>query len=134
MTRSKLRFGFPLAIALAMASAAAVAQQPGKVQETMVGTSYAGIPIEELRVERPVSYADLDLTTGSGAAELMRRVSVAAEDACEQVDTTDRVDLMDTDDASCVSKAKDGGLKEANDAIEAARTNNAIRSTQVNAD
>jgi UrcA family protein len=144
MNDSKLRFGFPLAIALAMASAAAVAQQTdqrpepvtlaGNVHQTTVGTSYDGIPIKELRVDRAVSYADLDLTTTSGTAELMRRVNVAAEDACRQVVTAYRVDLSDTDDTSCVSAAKDGGLKQANDAIAAARTNGAIRATQVNTD
>jgi UrcA family protein len=142
MNNAKLRFGFPVAIALAMASAAAVAQQTdqtsqlhiqaGKVQQTTVGTSYDGIPVEEFRIDRAVGYADLDLTTASGAAELMRRVSVAAEDACRQVDTADLVDLSDTDDASCVSAAKDSGLKQANDAISAARTNSAIRTTQAN--
>jgi UrcA family protein len=144
MTNSKLRFGFPLAIALAMASAAAVAQptaqapdvnlEAAKVQQTTVGTSYDGIPIEQYRLDRAVNYADLDLTTASGAAELMRRVDVAAEDACQQVDTADRVDMWDTDDASCVNSATDGGLKQANTAIAAARTNSAIRPTRVNTD
>jgi UrcA family protein len=141
MSNSKLRFGFPLAIALAMASAAAVAQQndqtsqlnieAGNVHQSRVGTSYDGIPIEELRVDRAVSYADLDLTTPSGSAELMKRVNAAAEDACRQVDTADRVELSDTDDTSCLSAAKDGGLKQANDAIAAARTNSATRATRV---
>jgi UrcA family protein len=144
MSNSKLRFGFPLAIALAMASAAAVAQQTdqtsklnieaGKVHQSTVGTAYDGIPVEELRVDRAVSYADLDLSTTSGAAELMRRVSLAAEDACRQVDAADRVDLSDTDDTSCVSTAKDGGMKQAIDAIAAARTNSTIHVTQVNTD
>jgi UrcA family protein len=144
MVNSKLKFGFPLAIALAMASAAAVAQQTnqtpapitaaGTVHQTWVGTSYDGIPIVERRVESAVSYADLDLTTTSGTAELKRRVSEAAEDACQQVDTPYSMDPSDTDDTSCVTTAKDGGLQQANNAIAAARTNGANRVTQVNSD
>jgi len=133
MTISMLRFGFPLAIALATASAAAVAQQAdqtqnvkneaGDVQETMVGVSYTtGAPIERLQVDRPVSYANLDLTTPSGAAELKRRVIETARAACEQLDSADPIDLSDTDDFSCVKTATNGALKQANAAIAAART------------
>jgi UrcA family protein len=129
MTISMLRFGFPLAIALATVSAAAVAQQAdqttneaGEVQQTMVGFSYTGIPVERLQVERPVSYANLDLTTPSGAAELKRRVIETAKAACEQLDSADPIDLSDTDDFSCVKTATHGALKQANAAIAAART------------
>ncbi len=127
MTNSTLRFGFPLAIALATASAAAVAQQSdqtpdvkieaGKVQ-TMVRLSDSGAPIERIWVARKVSYADLDLTTTSGATELRRRVTEAAKEACEQVHTADPVDLSDMDDASCTKTATDAALKQAKAAID----------------
>jgi UrcA family protein len=140
MTISMLRFGFPLAIALATASAAAVAQQTdqtpnakieaGKVQETMVRVSYTGIPIDRVQVDLPVSYANLDLTTPSGAAELKRRVTEAANEACKQVDEADPIDLSDTDDFSCVRAATDGALKQVKAVIVAARTNSANRTTQ----
>jgi UrcA family protein len=140
MTISMLRFGFPLAIALATASAAAVAQQTdqtpntkieaGKVQETMVRVSYTGIPIDRVQVDLPVSYANLDLTTPSGAAELKRRVTEAANQACKQVDEADPIDLSDTDDFSCVRAATDGALKQVKAVIVAARTNSANRTTQ----
>jgi hypothetical protein len=84
MTNSTLRCGFPLAIALATAGGAAVAQQSdqapdvkieaGTVQQSMVRLSDTGTPIERFWIDRKVSYADLDLTTTSGATELMRRV------------------------------------------------------------
>ena len=124
---------------LATASAAAVAQQAdqtpnvkieaGKVQKTMVRFSYS-IPIERLEVDRPVSYANLDLTTPSGAAELKRRVTEAANEACKRVDEADPIDLSDTDDTSCVRTATDGALKQAKAVIVAARTNSANRATQ----
>ena len=140
MSISTLKFGFPLAIALAMASAAAVAQQAdqtpnakiadGKVHETLDRISYTGIPIERLEVDLPVSYANLDLTTPSGAAELKRRVTDAAKEACARVDRADPVDLSDSDE-TCVRTATNGGMKQANSAIAAARINGANRATPV---
>jgi UrcA family protein len=132
MTSSQLRFGFPLAIVLATASAAAVAQQTnqtpdfkieaGKVQET-VKLSYDGVPMERLQVDVPVSYANLDLTTTSGAAELEKRVAEAAKAACEKVDGADPFNLSDTDDTDCVRTATNGAMKRVKAVITAARTN-----------
>ncbi len=140
MTSSKFRFGFPLAIVLAMASAAAGAQQidqapdaeitAGKVQETEVQRSYSGIPTESFSVDRPVSYGDLDLATSSGTAELARRVTATAREACEQVDTSDPIDFTDTDDFSCVKTATDGAQKQVAAAIAAAQADSATRATQ----
>jgi UrcA family protein len=130
MPNSTLRFGFPLAIALATASTAVSAQQidqpdvkieAGKVQQTMVRLSDTGTPIERFWVDRKVSYADLDLTTTSGATELMRRLTEAAKEACAQVHTADPVDLSDMDDASCMRTATDGALKQAKAAIDQRR-------------
>jgi UrcA family protein len=130
MPNSTLRFGFPLAIALATASTAVIAQQidqpdvkieAGKVQQTMVRLSDTGTPIERFWVDRKVSYADLDLTTTSGATELMRRVTEAAKEACGQVHTADPVDLSDMDDTSCMRTATDGALKQAKAAIDQRR-------------
>ena len=137
MTLSKLRFGFPLAIALATASAAAVAQQAdqtpnveiqaGQVQKTEVRVDYTGIPVEQLQVDRTVSYADLDLTTSSGAAELNRRVTEAAKEDCKQLDAADPIDLSDTDDFSCIKAAADRAMKQVKAAIVAAQTSSATR-------
>jgi len=114
MTSSMLRFGFPLAIALAMAGVAAVAQQSDQtVQQTEVGLSDTGTPMVHFWVDRKVSYADLDLTTTSGSAEFVRRVTEAAKEACALMRGADPVDLSDMDDASCVSAATTGALKRA---------------------
>ena len=118
MTNSKLRFGFPLAIAFAAASGAAVAQQSNQARQTMIQLSDAGIPIERVQVDRTVSYADLDLTTTSGESEFTRRVTQVAKEACEQVHSADPVDLSGMDDASCVTAATSGALKQAKAAIE----------------
>lgn len=139
MTFSSLRFGFPLAIALATASAAAVAQQADQTPDDKIEAlkvlqttdrSYVGIPIELLEVDRPVSYANLDLTTSSGAAELKRRVTEAAKEACEKLNNADPIDLSDTDDFSCVRAARAGALEQAKAVISAARTKQAIGATK----
>lgn len=119
MINSMLRFRFPLAIALAMVGAAAVAQQSDQtVRQTQVGLSDTGTPMVQFWVDRKVSYADLDLTTTSGSAEFVRRITEAAKEACSQVHGADPVDLSDMDDASCVSAATEGALKQVKAAMD----------------
>jgi len=118
-----------LAIALALSGTAAVAQQSdqtsgvqidaGKVQ--LAQLSEYGTPIERFWVDRKVSFADLDLATTAGSAELMRRVTEAAKEACAQVHAADPVDLSDMDDTSCVRTATDRALKRVNAVIEQRR-------------
>ena len=117
--KSLLRFRFPLAIALATVGAAAVAQQSDQtVRQTQVGLAGTGTPIVRLWVDRKVNYADLDLTTTSGSAEFVRRVTEAAKEACAQVHGADPVDLSDMDDDACVSAATNGALKRAKAAMD----------------
>ena len=119
MINSMLRFRFPAGLALAMVGAAAVAQQSDQtVQQTRVGLSDTGTPMVHVWVDRKVNYADLDLTTTSGSAEFVRRITEAAKEACAQVHGADPVDLSDMDDASCVSAATDGALKRAKAAMD----------------
>jgi UrcA family protein len=108
-----------LAIALALSGTAAVAQQSDQVQQTQL--SEYGTPIERVWVDRKVNFADLDLATTAGSAELMRRVTEAAKEACAQVHAADPVDLSDMDDASCIRTATDVALKHVNAAIEQRR-------------
>jgi UrcA family protein len=136
MTASRLKFEFVLAIALAATSVSAIAQdkgraagvtiQAGEVQETAVGHSY--IDIEELKVKRTVSYANLDLTTASGAAELRNRVMDAAKNTCEQIAAAD---LSSTKDYSCIRRVTERGLDRANVAVAAAEFDSAMRTTDV---
>jgi len=119
MISSMPKFRFSLAIALATVGAAAVAQQSDQtVRQTQAGLSGTGTPIVRLSVDRKVSYADLDLTTTSGSAEFVRRVTEAAKQACAQVHGADPVDLSDMDNSSCVWAATDGALKRAKAAMD----------------
>jgi UrcA family protein len=139
MTLSTLKFEFALAIVLAAASASAIAQerqqssgvtiQAGEVQETAVGRSY--IDVEELKVKRTVSYANLDLTTASGASELRNRVMNAAKDTCEQIAAADPADLPSTSDYTCIRRVTERGLERANVAVAAAQFNSVMRATDM---
>ena len=59
----------------------------GVLTKTVVDHSVStGAPIEEVVITHRVSYADLDLRTQAGAAELQRRVHETARTACKQLD------------------------------------------------
>jgi UrcA family protein len=138
MTRSI--FGLPLMIAFAAASAMAAAQQKdeapeirlhtGKVQVTTLDSD-DGIPTEQFGVQRVVSYANLDLSTAAGAAELKRRVSEAAKQACRELVDADPIDLADDDgNLTCVRQTTDGAMQQMNAAIATARIDT-VRPTKV---
>jgi UrcA family protein len=79
-----------------------------------------------LRVLAALSLNRFDLTTPAGAAEFKRRVSDAAKEACDKVDSANPTDLLDTDDtAYCVRTATHGAMKQVKAVIAAARTNSA---------
>jgi UrcA family protein len=131
MTPTTFKFGLPLMLVFAAASAAAVAQQKdqapeikvhtGKVQVTTVDSD-DGIPTEQFQLERVASYADLDLSTTSGAAELKKRVSEAAQAACKALVDTDPIDLADNDgNITCVTEATGGAMQQVNAAIATAK-------------
>jgi UrcA family protein len=131
MTSLRSTLGFSLMIAFAAVNAAAVAQQKdpapeikvhtGKVQVTTLD-SEDGIPTEQFSVQRLVNYANLDLSTASGAAELKNRVTEAAKEVCTQLVNADPIDLADDDgNTTCVKQATDGAMEQVNAAITAAK-------------
>jgi UrcA family protein len=136
MTLKTLKFEFALAIVLAAASASAMAQEKpgvtievGKVQATPAGHSY--IDIQESAVERTVNFANLDLATDSGAAELRKRVMDAAKGTCEQAAGAKPGELLSTSDLSCIRRVTESGLEQANSAIATAEFHSAMRATEV---
>ena len=54
-------------------------------KKTLMGTNFR-MPVYMITVTRTVSYADLDLSTPSGAMELQTRVDDAAKAACAELD------------------------------------------------
>lgn len=132
--------GLPLMIVFVVASAAAVAQQKDPVREIKVHTgkvdvttldSVDGIPTERFNVQRVVSYANLDLSTASGAAELKKRLSQAAKEACKELVEADPIDLADEDaNITCVRETTDRALEQASAAITTAMMDS-VRPTRV---
>jgi UrcA family protein len=103
-----------VAAAAAMVSTLALAQQTEGVtveavrQAKIVGRTPSGVPIEELTLKRTVSYADLDLKTQAGAAELEKRVKETAKAACDELDTL--YPLTKSEGPVCVKRATDGAM------------------------
>ena len=133
MTRSMFKLGLPLTIALAAVSGAAVAQdktsqimiQGTPVLVTTEGLSYTGEPIERYTIKTAVSYANLDLSTSAGAAELKKRVRETAKKDCQALQlAADPISLLD-DDSTCVRDATAGAMVQANAAIAAASSGSA---------
>jgi UrcA family protein len=99
----------------------------GRVQRTIVGRSTIGAPIELAQLSRRVNFADLDLTTASGAAELTRRVRDTAREACDELDRQDPLDASAEDTFSCVREATNGAMEQEKAVIAAAAGNSAPR-------
>ena len=141
MIRSIFKLALPLTLAFAAVSGTALAQEQAQssqitiqgqpVQVTTVGRSYTGIPIVDYSFQRAVSYANLDLSTSAGAAELKKRVRETAREACETLSAADPLDAPD-DDGTCVRDATAGAMKQVTAAIAAANTSG-NRATTVSA-
>jgi UrcA family protein len=132
MTRSMFKLGLPLTLALAVASAAAVAQTKDQTPEiTIQGNpavtktverAYSGDPTDRYTFREAVSYANLDLSTASGAAELAKRVRETATKGCEELQqAADPMSLLD-DDSECVRGATAGAMLQVKAAIAAAKS------------
>lgn len=74
--------------------------------KTHIGTSSSGIPLEEITVTHRVSYADLNLTTQAGAAELKRRVKETARAACKQLDELYPLEAKNVRECTNIALAK----------------------------
>lgn len=109
---------------LAIAASAAVAQPLEVVtveaaRATTVGQTMHGVPIDEITIRSRVSYADLDLTTASGALELENRIRATAESSCKKLDV--KFPAEGSSEAACVKNAVEAAMLEARKIIEAKR-------------
>ena len=76
-----------------------------EVQKRQVGTSYTGIPIEEVTLTRRVGFRDLDLNNPSGRAELDKRIKEVAKEACKQLEQLYPLEEWQTDTDTCIANA-----------------------------
>ena len=73
--------------ALAGVAAPSLAQPAD--EEIVVSGRYGAMPDSVQSLSQPVSYADLDLSTAAGRAELRHRVRLTARYLCEKLGETD---------------------------------------------
>ena len=98
-------------VAVFMVGAIAVAQNAKEVNiqaqrvinEKVIAHITGGGKIIELTLSYPVNFADLDITSVSGAAELQRRVQDAARAACAEIGS--KYPNATPSDAVCAQKA-----------------------------
>src|SRR5262252_489873 len=76
--------------------------------------------LPEVSVDYKVHYADLDLSTHSGATQLEKRIRDAATQACQQLATLYPASTEGVGKDSCVESATKKAMAEANQAIAAA--------------
>jgi UrcA family protein len=113
-----------LGAGLAIAVGAAVAQPMEVVtveaaRATTVGQTMHGVPIDEITIRSRVGYADLDLTTASGALELENRIRSTAEASCKKIDV--QFPAEGSSEAACIKNAVDAAMVEARKVIDAKR-------------
>ena len=114
------------AAALGILGAPAIAEQAG-MQEvtviaerpttTVVGRTSSGVAIELIELRHRVSFADLNLATPSGAADLGKRVSNAAKSACDELD---KLYPLEAKEANCAKKSADAAMSQVHAAVAAA--------------
>ena len=89
------------------------------VREIVVGKSPIGAPIKELTIRSRVSYADLDLTTATGAATLEKRVKEAAASSCKEIKVDVPVEGWTID--RCIREATEDAMVQVNKAVADAK-------------
>ena len=143
MTRSMFKVGLPLTLALAIVSGTVFAQEKDQTSEITiqgkqmqvtktVGRAYSAEPIDHYTFTSSVSYANLDLSTPAGVAELKKRVTETAKQGCGELQQAAApMDLL-ADDRTCVQESTAEGMVKARAAIAAAKSANAsTRTAQV---
>lgn len=90
----------------------------GEVVKSVVGRSTMGTSVEKMTLTHHVDYADIDISTYTGAVVLKRRVKEAAWAACRQLEELYPLSIESR--IGCVRRAIAGATEQVNQAIEAA--------------
>jgi UrcA family protein len=89
------------------------------INEKVIAHITGGGKIIELTLSYPVSFADLDITSVTGAAELEKRVKDAARAACEEIGS--KYPGATPSDAVCAQKAAAKARGEVRKMVAAAK-------------
>lgn len=118
-----------IAVALMAKSQGAVAQNAsqqgelGEIKHEKVGyDSHYGAPLEQLRLSRPVSYKDLDLSTQAGQDELKKRIRQVAQQSCQELSRTDAMNPTLSDASTCVRQAVSSAAPQMRIAVASAES------------
>jgi UrcA family protein len=87
------------------------------VREIVVGKTMIGAPIKEYSIRSRVSYADLDLTTADGKAELEKRVKEAAAATCKEINTGFDIPMEGWTEGKCAKEAVADAMVQVNKAV-----------------
>jgi UrcA family protein len=116
MKKSLLQ-GIASVVAASLLSSGAVGQELGeisieasRIDRTLVGHTSARVPIYIVSTTRQVKASDLDLATPEGLAELEKRVSKAATEACADIDRAHPNAQPDT--RQCAKSATDRTMSQ----------------------
>lgn len=85
-----------------------VTVQASRVEVAQVGRTSSGLPIVELTVSHVVRYADLDLATSAGMAELQDRLERAARHGCSEISFANP--LAQPGDSLCARQAAEEAM------------------------
>jgi UrcA family protein len=81
------------------------------------GRQYGLMNVEIISTSKPVSYADLDLSTSAGAVELEKRINDTARDICRDLNTLTPRAIYRVVGQDCVKSAVDEAMIVANQVI-----------------
>lgn len=118
---SPRKLGWLIAGAAVIGVAAPALSQPVD-EEIIVSGRYGKVPDSVQSLSQPVSYADLDLSTAGGRAELRHRVRLTARYLCEKLGEADS-------SSSVVSSCRDVAAKDALSRVGTLEANAAPRGT-----
>ena len=91
--------------------------QASRVQAMEAGYTSSGLPVLSVWVDHQVPYADLDLTTTEGMAQLKSRVREAALHGCREIDQSYR--FTQPNDRVCASLATNETMAKVNELVAA---------------
>jgi UrcA family protein len=89
------------------------------INEKVVAHITGGGKIIELTLSYPVNFADLDITSASGAAELAKRVQDTARAACAEIGS--KYPSATPSDAICAQKAAAKAMSEVRKIVAATK-------------
>jgi UrcA family protein len=109
-------FGGAMAAGLVQAEQMEVITVEAARAQKVAQTQY-GVPVREITIKSRVSYADLDLGTPQGVAELEKRIRAIATSTCKEMDV--KFPVEGYGEQECIKQAVDAAVAEARKIIAA---------------